>query len=428
MSFSVLFQLSPLCGRYMTASVSVMFSDGVLNINIKDIREVKEWLDQFEIPDLYLAEYMLKKMRYIGFEEFEYWLQTEVKGLLSSLKASNGKPETVAIFPITKSLINSFNENKEMKSVNDSSGRIGHALKNIERDLPRNIELSPRLESMKSNRVKHIVFVDDFIGTGERFIKFWKTVPKSIKSWHSRGWCKIWLVSFAAHESGINRILRQISVLDANHVRVNLRLGESFIKQNKDLNSLCRKYGERLSDVKAAVGFGNQLSPIVFQHGCPNNAPSIFWCTGKKSARSFFPLFPNRSVSESLYPLFRNEISLEETAEDLWIAGQYKLAVNFFDNIKKYNGRHEIITILSYIKSGKEINKIRSIMVMTDAEFNDVLGEIHNYGLIDEDRHVTRFGKDILLRGSRLKSIPIIRDKKYTNFYPATFLGFQREV
>jgi len=397
-------------------------------MKIRDIPEIRRWLDQFEVPDLYLAEYMLKKIRYVSFEEFETWLQTEVVRHLLSLKGNNGKREAVAIFPITKSLTTKYSQEKEVKSSNDSSGRIGHSLKNIERDLPDNIELSPRLESMKSKRVKHIVFVDDFIGTGERFVTFWKTVPKSIKSWHSRGWCKIWLVSFAAHESGVKRILRQVNALDTHHVLVNLRLGDSFIKINKNLKDLCRKYSGLLSDGKAVVGFGNQLSPVVFQYGCPNNAPSILWCKGEASSHRFSPLFPNRSVPKSLYPLFCNELGLEETAEDLWIAGQYKLAVNFFDNFNSYNGRHEILSILSYINRGKSIDKIRLVMVMTNAEFNRILDEIRGYGLIDEEGKITRFGKDILLRGSKLKSTAIVRDEEYSNFYPATFLGFQRDV
>lgn len=397
-------------------------------MNMKEMPEVKAWLDQFEVPDLYLAEYMLKKIRYIGFEEFEAKLQTEVKNLIASLNASTGKSETVAIFPISKPPTNSYNIAKELKAVNDSSGRIGHVLKNIERGSSRYVELSPRLDSMRSNRTKHIVFVDDFVGTGKRFVKYWRTVSKSMKSWVSRGWCKIWLVSFAAHDSGINYILRNVNALDASCVRVNLRLGESFIKDNKNLKNICQKYGERLSDGDSIVGFGNQLSPIVFQYGCPNNAPAILWCEGKKRTRTFAPLFPNRSVSESLYPLFQNEVGLEETSEDLWIAGQYDLAVSFFDNFQSYKGRHQILSILSYMGVGKNIDKIRTVMVMSNREFDELISQIRNYGLIDEENNVTRFGRDILIRGGRLKKAPTVRDSEYRNYYPASFLGLQREV
>jgi hypothetical protein len=397
-------------------------------MNIKDIPEIKNWLDQFDVPDSYLAEYMLKKVRYVGFEEFESWLQSEITELLTSLKSSSGKSDSVALFPVTKSMANKFNEGKEPKAANDSSGRIGHSLRNIERRLPKNVELSPRLESMKACKVKHIVFVDDLIGTGERFTKFWKTVHKSIKSWHSRGWCKIWLVSFAAHENGMKRIVREINALNIENIQVNLRFSTSFIDSNKDLKELCRKYGKRLTGGNSVVSFGKQLSPIVFQHGCPNNAPGIFWCEGTKSTRNFFPLFPNRSIPETLYPLFLNELGLSESAEDLWIARQYKAAVNFFDNFRSYNGRHDIFNILSYIKAGKKIEQIRVVMVMTNSEFNKIIDEIKMHGLVDDGETMTRFGNDILLRGSRLKSNDIKHVTEYTNFYPRKFLGFQREV
>ena len=133
-------------------------------MNLKDIPKVESWLSQFEVPDLYVVEHMLRRLRYVSFEEIEAWLHESVKGLLEEIEKKNGRV-AVAIFPVAKPFIHEFNKDKEQKPPNDSTGRIAHSLKNIERDLPKFVELSPRLESMRERKVKHIIFVDDFVGT-----------------------------------------------------------------------------------------------------------------------------------------------------------------------------------------------------------------------------------------------------------------------
>ncbi|MCK4586649.1 MAG: hypothetical protein KAU29_04875 [Gammaproteobacteria bacterium] len=397
-------------------------------MDITDLPEVNNWLNQFDLPDLYLAEYMLKKIRYISLEEYETWVQKSVVELLKDIEKRDHGKSPVAIFPVTKNTKNVFNKNKELKSANDSSGRLGHALKNLERTMGKHIELSPRLESMKANRVKHIIYVDDFTGTGNRFINFWDKVSPSIKSWCSFGWCEIWFLSFAGHEEGLNKIIKKIKPISEERIRVEYKINKSFIKDNVNLKAMCKKYGERLSDSGSVLGFGNQLSPIVFQYGCPNNAPGILWCKGDAKTKTFKPLFPNRSVSSNLYPLFHGEITIAETAEDLWMARNYQLALNFLDESSSYNGRFDLLTILSYLKAGRKLDNIRMIMIMSEKEIDDLFKELFNYGLIDDAHKVTRFGKDILVRGSRLKLTNNKDERVYTNFYPATFLGFQREV
>jgi hypothetical protein len=66
--------------------------------------------------------------------------------------------------------------------------------------------------------------------------------------------------------------------------------------------------------------------------------------------------------------------------------------------------------------------------VLSDLEFQASLLELEKYGLIDAEKNVTRFGKDVIQRGGKSKSIYKGKVSKDVNFYPATFLGFQREV
>ena len=122
-------------------------------MELRDLPNVREWLDQFDVPDVYLAEHMLRRIKYVGFEEFEAWLQASVRGLLKDIVDKDGRV-AIAIFPVAKPFIHKFNKDKDEKLPNDSAGRIAHSLKNLERELPAYVELTPRLDSMRTKWIR----------------------------------------------------------------------------------------------------------------------------------------------------------------------------------------------------------------------------------------------------------------------------------
>lgn len=392
-------------------------------MNLRDIPQVESWLTQFEVPDLYVVEHMLRRLRYVSFEELEAWLHESVKGVLEEIEKSDGRV-AVAIFPVAKPFINKFNKDKEEKLPNDSAGRIAHSLKNIERDLPRFVELSPRDKSMRQKKVKHIIFVDDFVGTGNRFSDSWKTmVSPSVKSWCSRGWCKIWLITFAAHKSGLNRVVRKIRPLTLNQVRINLEIDKSFFLENESMKAVLQKYGTPLGRATQAMGYGGLASPVIFQYGCPNNVPLMFWLRPSRASRiSWRPLFPNRSVSNNVYPLFGQDFARDALPEELWMAGHYRLALNALEQLSNYNENHQLMLVLGLLAKGHGIAKIRNVMVLGGTEFDNVLRELKEGGLVSQDDVVTRFGKDVLARAAKPCIMDILTEKK-ANFFSFKFSG-----
>lgn len=397
-------------------------------MNLKDIPKVESWLAQFEVPDLYVVEHMLRRLRYVSFEEIEAWLHEAIKGLLKEIAEKHGRV-AVAIFPVEKPFIHQFNEDKEQKLPNDSAGRIAHSLKNIERDLPEYVELTPRVDSMRKRKVKHIIFVDDFVGTGKRFSDSWKTmVPPSIKSWCSRGWCKIWLISFAAHESGLKKLVHKIRPISLDQIRVNLTIDKSFLWEMASMRAVLQKYGSRLGSVGQAMGYGQLASPLIFQYGCPNNVPLMFWFRPPRaSGVKWQPLFPNRSVSNDLYPLFSQDLAREALPEELWMAGHHHLALNALERISKFHESHQLLLVLGFLAKGHSVAKVRNVMVLSHAEFDALLGELKEGGLVDSHDCVTRFGVDVLARAAKTCRINN-SDIEEANFFPSSFLGFQRET
>lgn len=399
-------------------------------MSIQDLPRVKEWLAQFDWPERYLAEYLVKKLRYVSFEEMETWLQASLHGLLAELDHAYGTKQTVAVFPVTKPTTHQFNEAKELKQPSDSSGRIAHALKNFERGQPQNtVEICPRIESMRDRKVRHIVFVDDYIGTGDRFLKFWKhEVSPSVKAWCSLGWCKVWILVYAGHRNGFDRLAHRIRPVLRERIRPGIELQRSFISENANLSAMVKRYGEALSLGRASEGYGKLLSPVVFQHGCPNNAPGLLWRSSVRGKKKWQPLFPGRSVPDDLYPLFGKDWSSESTADELWMVGHYQLALEFLNRQGVYRGQHRLLTLLAFLDRRKKLDSIRTVMVLSEGEFHELLSELIRYGLTDDKYGITEFGKDVLKRGGREGVKRTKKEGGYANFYPMTFLGFQREV
>ncbi|MBF4343619.1 hypothetical protein EAY39_23330, partial [Vibrio anguillarum] len=306
--------------------------------DIKTIPRVKTWIEQFELVDRYAAELLLQSLNYVSFADFEKSIQEQVEDIVKNVQRDS--KTCVAVFPVSKNLQNKFNENKELKSANDSSGRIGHTLKNLERKLDKKIEISPRISSMSQNKVRHIIYVDDFIGSGTRFIKFWrKDVSKSVKSWVSGGYCKIWVVCHTVHSEGSKKIIKNVKAIEAERILSKHHVSSSSLLDNDVIKQLLMKYAPRTNKPDAALGYGQNCSPIVYQYGCPNNAPAILWANGKPNKKNgisfgrWDALFSERSIDTSLYPLFEEKFSFESYPELLWTAGQYKLALEFCEAV-----------------------------------------------------------------------------------------------
>jgi hypothetical protein len=401
--------------------------------DIKEIPLVKKWLMQFDMIDRYTAELLLQSLNYVSFSDFEKSIQNQVEEIIEHVQKNNNS--CVAIFTVAKNLQNKFNKDKERKLENDSSGRIGHALKNLERKLntpSKRVEISPRVASMSQMKVRHIIYVDDFIGSGKRFTKFWnKDVSKSVKSWVSGGYCKIWIVSHTVHKIGLEKISKNITAIDSSRVKSQNLIESSQLLRNDRIKKLLIKYGARTNKNGAALGFGDNCSPVVFQYGCPNNSPAILWANGKPNKKTngisdqrWDSLFSERSVDTSLYRLFENNVSYLTYPELLWTVGQYQLALKFCEEADECARLYNLILALSSSKYTRM--KIEEVLLPIKDKSGEAINKLIKFGLIDKNMQLSKFGEDVLENNRKNKKIFV--DKEYENFYPSTYLGFHREI
>ncbi len=373
------------------------------------------WIAQFRREHVHLAHAFLRMLRLVPLAEFEEGI---IEGIRTVCDRTNGK---IALFAVDK-------DPDGQSRMASSAGKIGYTLTNQERFDPRRIRVNPSLESMREERIKHLILIDDLIGTGSRVNKFWnRWASKSLKSWLSYQKCKIWVVAFAGHEQGIERILKRITYLDHESFILALPVISDPPFADKVLR-LCDHYGRMTAKDRAARGVGGLMSHIIFQHGCPNNTPSFLWSRGS----NWRPLFPNRAIPPELHRCFNDSDEESRHPESLWGVGQYRLALNLLE--AKHEGararsRLALLTVLGLLAKRLPPARLSEFMTISQSQIRSVLERLRRAGLTDSDSKLTSFGYDLLGRvrndGSNL---PVGRssDEALQFYYPVQYFGVQR--
>ena len=210
-----------------------------------------------------------------------------------------------------------------------------------------------------------------------------------------------------------------------------INIGISLESQLEAIKQLLIKYASRTNKNGAALGYGDNCSPVVFQYGCPNNSPAILWANGKPNKKTnsisdqrWDSLFSERSVDASLYPLFENNISYLTYPELLWTVGQYQLALKFCEEIDESARLYNLILALSSSKYTRK--KIEEVLLPIKDKSGEAINKLIKFGLINKNMKLSKFGEDVLENNRKNKKIFV--DKEYENFYPASYLGFHREI
>lgn len=370
------------------------------NTDFSESQLVTGWLDQFDAGDKEVARQLCRRLRLVSHREFEDGLRHALTSVLN-----NSGAKRVAAIPVTEAppYQDPNNPEKRRRSQADSSNRIGQLLTNMERATNGKLYANPTVESMRAERIRHIVLVDDHIGTGNRLCDFWKErMHASIKSWLSRKWTKLWLVTFSASQGGLFKARGAIRALHADQI-----ITATPAVWNGGLNKaelyVAEKYGRRTRKASAAYGYGSSATLIVFEHSCPNNSPVMFW----EGGRNWRPLFPNRGIPSQLTKYF-GETTTAFSAEVLWTAGQFRLAISLIDDIE--SGTRDLPTwrLLSLIgliskRPTVTTGELQANLRMTIETFEDTWTRCLQLQLIDNIGQITPFGRDVL----RIKRLEI---------------------
>ncbi|AAR34738.1 hypothetical protein KVP06_06815 [Geobacter sulfurreducens] len=387
-------------------------------MDLIEIADVREWLSQFSEADIPIAISMLRSLNLVSHNAFSAGIENSIKTIVKK----HGK---AAVFPVKRALVKKV-PGKDYRHLYQSADAIGYLLTNLERSMPRSISVEPTHASMKAEKVKHIVFIDDLIGTGKRVNSFWQEwANKSYKSWLSFRYCELYILSYAASRSGIEYLLNEIPYLKPENILTSISLPRVSPLANDEMKRICNYYGEKTAKSVVKFGYGNQMLNVIFQHACPNNAPSILWSPGKQ----WKALFPNRSIPASFHKVFGGTFPFK-IADSLWDIHQPRLALEILDRLESGRIQREtveLLTVLGFLARGVGLIRIYECTLLEKSRVDEAILILKQVGLVTKNFEITSFGKEVLNRfkATDKRKYELVCDQLL--YYPHQFKGLQRK-
>lgn len=403
----------------------------------------QKWLARLNTSeDRAIAAGLLDRLKLVSAREFEVGLEQTLKKLQKRLRS------TIAVYPVAPEnppgvvgygpFTGGIAANPPAPGARlgkrrrfGSEDRIGHFLAKLEAGAKRTtsssaIECSPTLVHLKSQGIRHIVLVDDICGSGTRITNYWrKVVPPRIKSLLSLKKCELWIVLYAITPMGRRAIRRAMPNLPDDHVLSVLPEVRFEKVMPAEQIALCKKYATYADLSVLSLGYRGSASHVVFEHGCPNNAPVILW---ERNG-----LFPNRLIPAEMRPCF-DEDGTVRAIEGLWSAGQRKLALSILDGLEHVgrlsSDNRLMLTLLGFRMRGVSVGTVASQLQMPDSAIEALLNHAQSLGLYKTaSMSVSQLGQEFVNRFRRLvNNRPLVKPlgKDPAAYYPSQCGGKAR--
>lgn len=353
-----------------------------------------EWLKQFPFVDREIGRQLLRSLRLVSHTQFE----TGVSDVLLQLIQEVGD-ENVALFSVVEVPTEEDLDKLPKRVAGSSADRVRNMNENLARIYGPRVQAHPTLRSMRAQRIRNVVLVEDFIGTGKRLATYLREVMEAtVKSWISYKWTKLWIVSYGGLETGVRAVLRKGYGLTEDRVRLATaaqKPGQFFTPLMRDF---CTRFAERTERAHIPLGFGKGAVGTIFEHSCPNNAPVVLWSKGRR----YKALFPNRGIPVALKAAFSQE-DVNRPSNVLWDASQYRLALAMLHepNLERHKGSQWrlLLTLGLASRSGWDDNRIAGVLGIPIAVVQTQRFAAYRLGALDVQTHeLTPFGRGLLER------------------------------
>lgn len=159
------------------------------------------------------------------------------------------------------------------------------------------------LESLRAHKVRTVLLIDDFSGSGNQLIKFHKALRrhKTIRSWVSYHLIDFHVLAYATTDKAAKLLRRRFGDEKVHIIRACPTFeGAGWTpEQRAEVETLCRNSAGRRNK-NWALGYRDSRALIAFEHTAPNNLPYILW----KVATGWNSLFKYKGVPNDLLRLF----------------------------------------------------------------------------------------------------------------------------
>ncbi|MBD9675685.1 hypothetical protein IB274_03190 [Pseudomonas sp. PDM18] len=202
-----------------------------------------------------------------------------------------------------------------------SEGILAQVLTKQCEKFPESYMFQPTAEEIRARKVRKIIVVTDFIGSGDRVASMLSSLwrVRSVRSWVSLRLIKIYVVCVSGTDVGIAAVERHSSKpvvvkgMECPTIYNSFDGGRSF-----EMLDLCNRYGGFSPE---PLGYKNAAALIAFEHSAPNNLPAIFVKSCAQKRNHWDALFYKRST-EFLWGIHDNiDLCVMEAFQALGLEG-----------------------------------------------------------------------------------------------------------
>jgi hypothetical protein len=290
------------------------------------------------------------------------------------------------------------------------------------------IDISRNFEQFDYQNTTILVFIDDFIGTGDSFLTAYKERQIDVFIGNSDYIdSKIYLLAAIVMNKGLELLKFKIPELVISaEVRYNSfsRTNSPFViaQGPSKMKAVALKYGQKMvilrrggQDIYYPLGYGGCEALVSFDYGPPNNTIPIIWSSDK-----WHPIFPRVSKDK----ISQAKELKKSVAFYIGVMKMLKLDLYTDENILingnsyKYDSRmdHSLITVLYLL--AKKYNEILicQIIGITMTELKTIYGYGIKRKLLDTKNQLTFAGAGFLSELTKVARNQTFRSKKRANF------------
>ncbi|GIH43495.1 hypothetical protein Mco01_64950 [Microbispora corallina] len=286
---------------------------------------------------------------------------------------------------------------------------------------------NPNLETMRSYKYRNVILLDDYSGTGRSVLSYldrWMS-NRTIRSWHSYGWLKFNLVTYAWSPRAARALHGHPLLKDVPHA---VAYGFDFDsapwseKERARVRKLCIDYA---INKNMALGYKRSEGTLAMVHTVPNNLPHILF-NGKrwdgKRWQGFFPsgyrrLSPEQQTEIAGYePLPPNFEVLASTV------GGARLAQGKIADLPRMQ---PLTLVMLALRDGvRNADRLYQQLALSSFEVTRLLQVALRLGFIDEQLHLTDRGHAELRHAqTRPRRVNLELQGSDEPYYPGSLRG-----
>jgi len=273
--------------------------------NIDTSAEIRSWLDQFQINERTAATNLLSGLRFVPMDTYSEWLKETI------LNIDSPQCALFSIRKLPKDAVSLWNTSGAVIArpgrSQGSEDLVCSVISSLNKLKNKRFLDHPNLTTIKHKKIRHVVLIDDSIGSGDRVCNFLKKMMsnKTFLSWWSSGYIKLHIVAFCRTAEAETRVIECLPGSN-HHVRRFPKIGKvNFLGQIRySISDIKHRWGPTYQDIynlcryvmpvprDQRFGYGDVMGNVIFYHSVPNNIPGMLWC----NRETWKALFPGRGL------------------------------------------------------------------------------------------------------------------------------------